>query len=68
MIKSGKSFIKIGSRLQITFFYFIKISTPTPLPPAYSKPPIYLMFTLFIYLFICNLFIVGKFYFNLQLD
>ena len=40
MEKLGKSFVKIGSRLQIAFFYFFEISCP---PPVYSEPPAYLI-------------------------
>ena len=44
MVKSGKSFAKIGSRLQIALFFlfyqnFQHPTTPPPTtPPAYSNP------------------------------
>ena len=38
MLKSGKSFAKIGSRLQMAFFFLFYRNFQTPLPP----PPAYL--------------------------
>ena len=50
MVKSGKSFAKIGSRFQIALFFlfyrnFQPSSPPLPLPTprAYSDLPIYLI-------------------------
>ena len=39
MVKSGTSFLKAGSGLQIALFYFIEISNP----PVDSEPPTYLI-------------------------
>ena len=35
MVKSGKSFAKIGSRLQMAFFFLFYRNFQSPLPPAY---------------------------------
>ena len=42
MVKSGKSFVKIESRLQIALFFLIYRNFQPLSPPAYP-PPVYLI-------------------------
>ena len=46
MLKSGKSFAKIGSRLQMAFFFLFYRNFQTPLPPSRLFVWFYLMFQL----------------------